>query len=69
MYLYHSSTVAQYGTIGKTCATKQQQQLYHREVNISLKLNLQDYDRPMIKIKLLLLGGARFTKCVTVVTQ
>ena len=68
MYLYHSSTVAQYGTIGKTCATKQQQ-LYNREVNISLKLNLQDYDRPMIKIKLLLLGGARFTKCVTVVTQ
>jgi hypothetical protein len=50
-----------YDTIGKTCAT-QQQQLYHWAVNISLQLNLRDCDRPMIK--LLLLGGARFTNCV-----
>jgi hypothetical protein len=49
-----------YDTIGKTCAS--QQQLYHRVVNISLKLNLRDRDRPMIK--LLLLGGARFTNSV-----
>jgi hypothetical protein len=49
---------ARYDTSGKTSAT-QQQQLYHRAVNISLQLNLRDCDRPMIK--LLLLGGARFT--------
>jgi hypothetical protein len=32
---------------------------YHRAITISLKLNLRDCDRPMIK--LLLLGGARST--------
>jgi hypothetical protein len=50
-----------YYTIGQMCAT-QHQQIYHRAVNISLKLNLSVCDRPMIK--LMLLGGTLFTNCV-----
>jgi hypothetical protein len=48
-------------TFVKLCATPQQQ-LYDRAANISLKLNVRDGDRPMVK--LLSLGGARFTYSV-----
>jgi hypothetical protein len=40
---YKLPLLGKYNIIGKPCAT-QQQRLYHRAVNISLKLNLRDCD-------------------------
>jgi hypothetical protein len=51
-YLYHYNgymdyCMLYYDTIGTTCATQQQQQLYHRATKISLKLNLRYCNRLM----------------------